>query len=81
VPRDPETIQREIDQARDALATSLDQLVDRTSPKRFVADGKRAVQDFLVSPKGKAVIGAVGVVVAALVARRINLAVKNHKAK
>lgn len=79
--REPEAIQREIDQARDALASSLDQLVDRTSPKRFVADGKRSARDFFVSTKGKIVIGVTGVVVVALVARRINLAVNNHKAK
>lgn len=79
--RDPETIQREIDQARNNLAASLDQLVERTSPKRFVADGKRTVKDFFASPKGKAVIAVTGVVVVALVARRVNLAVKNHKDK
>lgn len=77
--RSPEEIQREINQAREALAGTLDQLVERANPKRIVESGKRSARDFFQSPKGKAVIAVVGGVVVLLVARRINLAVKNHR--
>ena len=42
--RDPDTIQREIEKARDALADSLDALSDRASPKRLVDTGRQSVQ-------------------------------------
>jgi hypothetical protein len=42
VPRDPDTIQREIEQARDALADSLDELSERAHPKHLVEAGRRA---------------------------------------
>ena len=34
--RDPDTIQSDIEKARNALAESLDVLSERASPKRFV---------------------------------------------
>ena len=77
--RSPEEIQREINTAREALAGTLDQLVERANPKRIVDSGKKSMQDFLKSPKGKAVIAVVGAVVVLLVARRINLSIKNHR--
>ena len=48
--RDPETIEREIEQARDALAESLDVLSDRASPKRLVDAGRQSVQARLAGP-------------------------------
>lgn len=77
--RSPEEIQREINNAREALAGTLDQLVERANPKRIVDNGKRSVRGFFESPKGKVVLAAAGGLVAMLIARRINLAVKNHR--
>lgn len=76
--RNPEEIQRDINRTREALAGTLDQLVDRANPKRVVEDSKRSIKTFLASPKGKAVIAIAGGVVILLVARRINLARKTE---
>ncbi len=38
--RDPDTIQREIEQARDALASTLDQLSTKANPKKLVDGAK-----------------------------------------
>ncbi len=65
--REPEIIQRDIEHARDSLALTLDQLVERTNPKRLLNEGKSSVQDFIVSPTGKKVIGGIAGTIAALV--------------
>jgi hypothetical protein len=71
VARDPETIQREIEKARDALAESLDVLSERASPKRFVDQGRASLQQRLADPKIKYSLVALGVVIAAAVLRRL----------
>jgi len=67
VNREPETIQRDIEQAREALGSTLDQLVERTSPQRLAAVGKASVRDFFTSTKGKVIIGGTAAAVTALV--------------
>jgi hypothetical protein len=69
--RSAEEIQRDIEQARTALAGAVDQLAERTSPKRLVAQVKATVRQQAQTPAGKAVIGAAGVLVALLIIRRI----------
>jgi Protein of unknown function (DUF3618) len=69
--RSAEEIQRDIEQARTALADAVDQLAERTSPKRLVEQVKATVRQQAQTPAGKAVIGAAGVLVALLVIRRI----------
>ena len=69
--RSAEEIQRDIEQARTALAGAVDQLAERTSPKRLVAQVKATVRQQAQTPAGKAVIGAAGVLVVLLVIRRI----------
>lgn len=69
--RDPDTIQREIEQARDALAVTLDELSVKANPQRFVEGAKSSVRSKLEDPKVKyALIGA-GVLVGLLVVRRL----------
>ena len=41
--RDAETIQAEIERARDSLARTVDELTTRANPKRIVEQGKRTV--------------------------------------
>ena len=66
--RDPDTIQREIERSRDALAASLDVLTARVNPKKLADDGRQAAAAKLADPKVKyALIGVVVLVVAALV--------------
>jgi hypothetical protein len=71
VARDPETIQREIEKARDALADSLDVLSERASPKRFVDSGKQTVQGKLADPKIKYGLIAVGVLIGLAVVKKM----------
>ena len=69
--RDPETIQREIEQARDALAESLDALGEKASPKRFVDAGKQNAQEKLADPRIKYGLVAIGVLVGLAIVRRM----------
>jgi hypothetical protein len=71
VARDPDTIQSEIEKARDALAESLDVLSDRANPKRFVEQGRANVQQRLADPRVKYALIAVGVILVAAVLRRL----------
>jgi hypothetical protein len=71
VPRDPDTIQREIEQARDALADSLDALSERAHPKRFVDAGKQSVQSRLADPKIRYSLMAIGAVLVLALLRRL----------
>jgi len=71
VARDPEAIEREIEQARDALAATLDELGHRTNPKRFVESGKANVQSRLADPRVRYPLIAVAVLIALLMVRRI----------
>lgn len=69
--RDPETIQREIEQARDALADSLDALGEKTSPKRLVDAGKQGAQSTLADPRVKYGLIALGALLAIAFVRRL----------
>ena len=60
MPRDPDTIQREIEQARDALADSLDELSERAHPKHLVEAGKQSVQDRMADPRIRYGLMAIG---------------------
>lgn len=69
--RDPDAIERDIEQARTALASTLDELSVKADPKRFVEQGKSSVQDKLNDPKARyALIGA-GALVTVLVVRKL----------
>lgn len=67
--RDPEKIQREIEASRAQLAATLDQLAERTSPKRLAGQAREQALVFLQSPPGMAVLGALGLLVALRMAR------------
>ena len=69
--RGADDIQRDIERARVNLANVVDQIAYRTAPKRLVENTKQSLIAKANSPQGKAVIGAVGVVVLLLVVRRV----------
>ena len=69
--RDPDTIQSEIEKARDALAESLDVLSERANPKRFVDQGRASLQQRLADPKIKFGLMALGVLIALAVLRKL----------
>jgi len=71
VARDPETIEREIVKAREALATTLDQLGEKASPKRLADNAKTTVRAKLDDPKIKFPLIGAGVLVAALLVRKL----------
>jgi hypothetical protein len=71
VARDPDTIQREIEQARTALAATLDELSERASPQKLVEQGKSSVLDVLRQPKVKYTLIAVGAVVGFALVRKL----------
>jgi hypothetical protein len=69
--RDPDTIKRDIDQARDQLAATVDTLAVRANPQRIANDIKAGVVRFLKKPAVAASLGGVGVVVVVVVVRRV----------
>ncbi|GAB2763669.1 hypothetical protein GCM10027174_45440 [Salinifilum aidingensis] len=69
--RDPDAIERDIEQARDALADSLNQLSERAHPKRAVDYGKSVAQDKLNDPRVRYALIGVGALAALVVVRKI----------
>jgi Protein of unknown function (DUF3618) len=71
VARESDTIQREIEQARDALASTLDQLSTKANPKRIADSAKASVRAKLDEPKVRYVLIGTGAVVALLLLRKL----------
>ena len=69
--RDAETIQAEIERARDSLATAVDELTTRANPKRVIEQGRKTVLDTLAEPRVKYSLIAVGALLAVVVVRRL----------
>jgi len=71
VARDVETIQAEIERARNALAVAVDEITDRANPKAVVARGRQTVITTLNDPRVKYSLIGVGALMVALVVRKI----------
>jgi hypothetical protein len=71
VARDPDTIEREIEQARQGLASTLDQLGTKANPKRLADSAKTTVVGALAEPKVKYPLIGVAVLIGALVLRKL----------
>ena len=71
VQRSPEEIQREIEEARASLATTVDELAERANPKRLADLAKQNVINWTKSPKGKAVIGGTTLLVTLMIVARV----------
>ena len=69
--RDPDTIQREIENARDALAETLDVLGEKASPRRLADNGKQAVLAKFEDPRIKYGLIAVGAILALTILRKL----------
>lgn len=69
--RDADTIEREIEQARDALAATLDELGTRANPKRALEAGKEQVQATLANPKVRYSLIALAVLIVLLLLRKL----------
>jgi hypothetical protein len=71
VARDPDTIEREIEKARNALASTLDQLGTKANPQRLVATAKTSVRAKLDEPKVKFPLIGAGVLIGVLLLRKL----------
>jgi len=71
VGRDTEAIERDIENARNQLASTLDELSVRASPKNVMAHTKQTVMEKVNQPNVKYALVAVGAVVGALVLRKL----------
>lgn len=69
--RDPDTIEREIEKARNALASTLDQLGTKANPQRLVAAAKTSVRAKLAEPKVKFPLIGAGVLIGVLLLRKL----------
>jgi hypothetical protein len=71
VAREPDTIQREIEQARDALAVTLDHLGTKANPQRLVDTAKSSVRSTLDQPKVRYSLIGLGALIVLLVVRKL----------
>lgn len=71
VGRDTDGIEREIERARDELAETLDALALRANPQRLAEDAKATALVTLQKPAVAGTLIAVGVVVVAIVIKKI----------
>lgn len=69
--RDADTIQADIERARDALAVTVDELTTRANPKRIVEQGKQTVRAKLADPKIRYALIGVGALIGVLIVRRL----------
>ncbi len=69
--RDPDTIKRDIDQARDQLALTVDSLAERANPQRIADDIKSGVVRFVKKPAVVISLAGVGTLVLVIAIRRI----------
>ena len=78
--REPDAIERDIEQARERLATTIDELVYRTNPKTIIRREVAAVRGYFVDPQGnprtenilKVAGGVAGFVALLVVIRRVS---------
>jgi hypothetical protein len=70
VARDTDRIEREIEAARNQLASTLDELSVRASPKRIAENTKQSLLAKMNEPPVKYTLIGVGAVVAVLIVRR-----------
>lgn len=69
--RDPEAIKRDIDVARDQLATTVDSLAERANPRRLADDLKARAVEFVRKPAVMLSLAGVGAVVVVVVVHRV----------
>jgi hypothetical protein len=69
--RDADTIERDIEQARDALAVTLQEIGTRADPQRFVAAGKEQVETTLADPRVRYSLIGVGALIVLVLVRKL----------
>lgn len=71
MPRDPETIERDIERAREALAATLDRIGDRANPRHLADSARMTAVAKLEEPKIKMPLIGAGVLIAVLLLRKL----------
>jgi hypothetical protein len=69
--RDPDTIKRDIDIAREQLATTVDSLAERANPRRLADDLRARVIEFVKKPAVTVSLAGVGALVVVVVVHRV----------
>ncbi|BDV26541.1 membrane protein [Corynebacterium ulcerans] len=77
--RDINDIQRDIERTRRQLASTLDEIVDRSKPQNFVDDAKKQATTKLHDPQIQKILAGIGVAVAGLVVLGIARGRKKNK--
>ncbi len=71
VARDPETIERDIEKAREALAVTLDRIGEKVNPKQLADSARSTVQAKFDEPKVKYPLIGAGLLVGFLLLRKL----------
>ncbi|MGH3888860.1 MAG: DUF3618 domain-containing protein [Pseudonocardiaceae bacterium] len=69
--RDADTIERDIEQARDALGATLEELGTRANPKRALEAGKEQVETTLADPRVRYSLIGVGALIVLVLLRKL----------
>ncbi|MGH3801304.1 MAG: DUF3618 domain-containing protein [Pseudonocardiaceae bacterium] len=69
--RDADTIERDIEQARDALGATLEELGTRANPKRAIEAGKEQVETTLADPRVRYSLIGVGALIVLVLLRKL----------
>ncbi|MGH3936005.1 MAG: DUF3618 domain-containing protein [Pseudonocardiaceae bacterium] len=69
--RDADTIERDIEQARDALAVTLEELGTRANPRRAIEAGKEQVETTMADPRVRYSLIGVGALIGLVLLRKI----------
>ncbi len=69
--RDADTIQAEIERARDALAVTVDELTTRADPRRIVEQAKQTALSTWADPRVKSGVIAAGALIGFIIIRRL----------
>ena len=69
--RDPDTIERDIEQARDALAATLQEIGTRANPERLVEAGKEQIETTMANPKVRYSLMGLGALIVLVLLRKL----------
>jgi uncharacterized protein DUF3618 len=69
--RNTTAVRAEIEQARDQLAVTIDQIAERLDPTRIADRAKASLREKLTSPVGMAVVGGTAALLTVLVVRNL----------
>ncbi|MEO7196748.1 MAG: DUF3618 domain-containing protein [Pseudonocardiaceae bacterium] len=69
--RDADTIERDIEQARDSLAATLQELGTRADPRRLMETGKEQVQTTLGNPTVRYSLMGAGALIVLVLLRKL----------